>query len=235
MTQFYEVAPAASLPGLLDVVAERIQRPLAGVDDADFERERAIVENELNQRTETGVYGRVIAWMQTAFFPRGHPFARPIGGTRASLHRLTLADARAFVAEHYRPSNAALLVTGESTVTVASVASRLPASVTARDAGAPRPPGATVPAAASTTGGAPAPPSQPQARPDGLVAAITLPEIWLAYDLGGGGYESAVAKILASHAAETAVRDQLMPEPEVLSVDFHAITLPGRTVLACQI
>src|SRR5262245_18180077 len=32
MTQFYEVAPAASLPGLLDVVAERIQRPLAGVD-----------------------------------------------------------------------------------------------------------------------------------------------------------------------------------------------------------
>src|SRR5262249_37913796 len=130
LTQFYEVAPAGSLPGLLDLVAERIERPLAGGDAAHFQRERAILQNHLNQRAEMGVYGRVIAWMQTAFFPVGHPFARPIGGSRASLHRLTLADARAFVAEHYRPSNVALLVTGESALTAARVAARLPEAVT---------------------------------------------------------------------------------------------------------
>ncbi len=236
LTQFYEVAPAAALPALLELVGERIQRPLAGVDEADFERERAIVENELAQRTETGVYGQVITWMQAAFFPPGHPFARPIGGNRATLHRLTLADARAFVAEHYRPSNVALLVTGAPTLTPARVAARLPDAVTVPGGAAPRPAGGTVQPAASTAA-VDSPTGRPpvQARPDTLTGAVALPEIWLAYDLGGGGYDTAVAKILVSRAAETAVRDRLMPEREVLDVDFHAVRLAGRTVLACQI
>ncbi|HMF45007.1 MAG TPA: insulinase family protein, partial [Polyangia bacterium] len=156
------------------------------------------------------------------------------GGTRASLHRLTLADARAFVAEHYRPSNVALLVTGESAVTLARVASRLPDAVTARDAGAPRSAGGNIQAAASAAPG-PAAAVRPQTRPDRLNAAVALPEIWLAYDLGGGGYDSAIAKILTSRPAESAVRARLMPEKEVLDVGFHAIALPGRTILACQI
>ena len=140
--------------------------PLAGVDEADFERERAIVENELNQRNEMGVYGRVVAWMQAAMFPPGHPYARPIGGSTASLRRLTLADARSFVAEHYRPSNVALLVTGESAVTsaVASVASRLPAAVTSREATASRPPIKSLQAAASTGGAAAGEPARDGCR-----------------------------------------------------------------------
>src|SRR5262245_55696028 len=230
LTQFYEVAPAASLPGLLDVVAERIQRPLDGVDADDFEHERAIVENELNQRTEMGVTGRVVAWLQTSFFPAGHPFARSVGGSKASLRRLTLADARAFVDQHYRPSNIALLVTGEQAVTLAAVASQLPASIRARDATSPQPAGGAQAAAAAGSAAAsaagPAPVLlPPQARPDTLTAAVALPEIWVVYDLGGGGYDSAIAKILASRAAETAVRDRLMPVPEVLAVDFHDIDL----------
>src|SRR5262249_21561756 len=140
----------------------RIQQPLAGVDEHDFERERAIVENELNQRTEMGVYGRVIAWMQTAFFPPGHPFARPIGGNGATLHRLTLADARRLRAGHYRPSHVALLVTGAPARTPARVVAQWPAAVTAPDAAGPRPAGGSVQAAASTAAGPPAP---PQARP----------------------------------------------------------------------
>jgi zinc protease len=238
-TRYYEVAPASALTSVLQVAAERIVHPLAGVDEADFERERAIVENELNQRNEMGVYGRVVAWMQAAMFPPGHPYARPIGGNAASLRRLTLADARTFVAEHYRPSNVSLLVTGESAVTsaVASVASRLPAAVTSREATASRPPIKSLQAAASTGGAAPASPpgGRLQSRPDVLEAAVALPEIWLAYDLGGGGYDSAIAKILTSRAAETIVRERLMPEREVLGVDFFAVGLPGKTVLACQV
>jgi zinc protease len=237
-TRYYEVAPAGALANVLQISAERILHPLAGVDEADFERERAIVENELNQRNEMGVYGRVVAWMQAAMFPPGHPYARPIGGSTASLRRLTLADARSFVAEHYRPSNVALLVTGESAVTsaVESVTSRLPAAVTSREATASRPPIKSLQAAASTGGAAPGkPPGPPQVHRDVLEAAVALPEIWLAYDLGGGGYDSAIAKILTSRAAETIVRERLLPEREVLDVDFFAVGLPGKTVLACQI
>jgi zinc protease len=233
-TRFYEIAPAGALTQVLEVAAERMLHPLAGVDEEDFERERAIVENEINQRNEIGVYGKVVAWMQAAMFPPGHPYARPIGGSRTSLRRLSLADARAFAAEHYRPSNVSLLVTGEAAVTsaVAGVASRLPASITAKAATATastsHPATDLRPAAAATA-------TARQARPDVLQAAVALPEIWIAYDLGGGGYDSAIAKILTSRAAETAVRDKLMPEKEVLAVDFFGVGLPGKTVLACQI
>jgi zinc protease len=80
-TRYYEVAPASALTSVLQISAERIAHRWPASDEADFERERAIVENELNQRNEIGVYGRVVARMQAAMFPPGHPYARPIGGS----------------------------------------------------------------------------------------------------------------------------------------------------------
>jgi len=235
-TRFHEVAPAGSLPGLLEIASDRVLHPLAGVDEADFERERAIVENELNQRNELGVYGRVMAWMQGALFPAGHPYARPIGGNKTTLRRLTLADARAFAATHYRPSNATILVVGDAgTTALPAVASRLPESMKSKANASPRPAPKTLQQASLGGPDAKASRDGPQARPDVLKAAVAIPEIWLAYDLGGGGAESTVAKILAARAAETAVRARLMPEPEVLGVDFHEIELEQRTLLACQI
>jgi zinc protease len=239
-TRFHEVGPAGALAGLLDVASDRILHPLAGVDEADVERERAIVENELNQRNETGVYGQVMAWVQGALFPAGHPYARPIGGSRATLRRLTLADARAFAAVHYRPANATILVAGDGrTAGLTTVAARLPEPIKARAAAAARPaprslqePAAIVLAATNAKGPRP---NDRAPAPDVLKAAVALPEIWIAYDLGPGGSDSAVARILAARAAETAVRARLMPEPEVLSVDFHEIELEHRSLLACQI
>ena len=237
---YYEVAPASALTSVLEVAADRIAHPLAGVDEADFERERAIVENELNQRNEMGVYGRVVAWMQAAMFPPGIRTRGRSAAARASLRRLTLADARSFVAETL-PSveRRSLLVTGESAVTAgAGERGVAPAR------GGHLPGGDRVARPRSRACRRPRRPALPlrrarlgrlQARPDVLKAAVALPEIWLAYDLGGGGYDSAIAKILTSRAAETIVRERLMPEREVLDVDFFAVGLPGKTVLACQI
>ena len=242
-TRFYEAAPADALPALLDITAERLSRPLAGVDEADLERERAIVENELYQRNETGVYGRVVAWMQHALFPPGHPYARPIGGSPATLRALTLADARAFAAAHYRPDNATLLVTGEiGAGALAGVVARLPDAIKkgasggpARNALAP----ATVGGGAAASGVAPAPgpgAAGPPAAPETLRAAVATPEIWLAYDLGPSSAQpGAVGRILTTAAAEAAVREHLIVEPEVLAVEFHAFELRDRMLLGCQI
>jgi zinc protease len=237
-TRFHEVAPAGALAGLLEVASDRVLRPLAGVDEADFDRERAIVENELNQRNELGVYGRVMAWLQGALFPAGHAYARPIGGSKATLRRLTLADARAFAALHYRPSNATLLVVGETgAAALATVASRLPEAMKTRSALAARPAPRALQEAAATAGATAksAPAAQKPSPPDTLKAAVAVPEIWIAYDLGAGGSEAAIARILSARAAETAVRARLLPEPEVLGVDFHEIELERRSLLACQI
>ena len=236
-TRYFEILPASALPALLALAGDRLSRPLAGVDEADFERERAIVENELNQRNELGVVGLVIGWMQQALYPPGHPYSRPIGGTVASLRKLTLADARRFAATHYRTDNATLLVTGEigGAKPLASVATMLPSAVTARGPDGPRSRGLT-PAAAF----APAPRVEPRAgyedAHDTLHASVATPQIWLVWNLGGDNEaDSAVNKVLVAPAAEAMVRDKLRGEPGVLGVAFHAIELRHATWLACEI
>src|SRR5262249_1206423 len=110
-TLYYVFAPRAALPTLLRMAEQRLWRPLEGVDREAFAVERAIVENELRQRNEPAVYGQVGAWLQSALFPRDHPYARPVGGSVASIRRLTLADAQAFVHDGgYDPRNTSLLI-----------------------------------------------------------------------------------------------------------------------------
>jgi zinc protease len=269
-TRYHEMAPSGALPALLAMTGERLSRALAGVDEADFERERSIVENELYQRNETGVYGAVVAWIQGALFPQGHPYARPIGGNLRSLRKLTLGDARAFVAAHYHPENAALLVAGElaGPSPLAAVVARLPERARNRPSGllartrtgdadgaarASLPPSAAAALVSPSPGAAPPAPRDASggageeggataadpvaAAPQTLRAAVATPEIWLAYDLGAGSSDSgsAVAKVLTAPAAETIVRERLLPEADVQSVDFHVIELRRTTVLACQI
>jgi zinc protease len=244
-TRFYELAPAAHLPALLQIAGERLQRPLAGVDDDAFERELSIVENELRQRNELGVYGEVVGWIQRALFPAGHAYSRPIGGNTKSLRRLTLADARAFAAAHYRPDNATIVVSGEvgGRGALLHLAAQLPEAVRGRAVAGARRAGGGLQKATTAMPANPPPPSPTAPRPaqtaaDTLRAAVALPEIWLAYDLGGGGPgppEAAVGKILTAPAAEALVRERLLPEPEVLGVDFLVIPLRDRTLLACQI
>jgi zinc protease len=236
VTRFHEVAPASALPALLALTGERLSHPLAGVDEADFERERAIVENEINQRTEIGVVGMVTAWIQRSLYPSGHPYSRPIGGSATSLRRLTLADARRFVATHYRADNATLLVTGEvgGQTPLASVSALLPSSVTARgpDRGRGR---ALVPAAF----GPAARPERTQVAEDAhdtMQAPVATPQIWIAWNLGGDAEaESAVNKILVAPAAAAMVRDRLRGEPGVRAVTFHPIEVRHATWLACEI
>jgi zinc protease len=236
-TRYYEVLPASALPALLAFTGDRLSRPLAGVDDADFERERAIVENELNQRNELGVVGLVVGWMQQALYPPGHPYSRPIGGTVASLRRLTLADARRFAATHYRTDNATLLVTGEigGPTPLASVATMLPSAVTARGRDRPGSRG-LVPAAAFAPGSVAEPRPGYDDAHDTLHASVAMPQIWLVWNLGGDNdADSAVNKVLVAPAAEAMVRDKLSGEPGVVGVAFHAIELRHATWLACEI
>src|SRR5262249_4789883 len=71
---------------------------------------------------------------------------------------------------------------------------------------------------------------------DELRGAVAFPEIWIVYDLGAtAGAAGAIDKVLTARAGEQLVRERLMPEPEVLDVDFHVIEQVRSTILACQI
>jgi zinc protease len=110
-TTYWEFGQKDSLLDLLTLEGLRIVDPLVHLDEATFATERAVVENELRYRAETNVAGSVWAKIQQTIFPADHPYARP--ATHQTLAGLTLADARAFTALHYRPANMTVLVIGD--------------------------------------------------------------------------------------------------------------------------
>lgn len=110
VVRYEVVCPAAEQDLALTVAALWSTTPLRGVDDAAFGAERDIVtmEEQLGRHqgsTDAGTLAlRVLD-------PDG-PYARPIGGTNASLPALTLDDARAHAASRYRADRVSLTIVG---------------------------------------------------------------------------------------------------------------------------
>jgi zinc protease len=99
-----------SLEESLSFLQGLLKDPLAGVDDGVFRQEWSAVANERRFRTETGTPGEALGWLMADTFPDHDPYAHSPVGTAESLPGLTLADARAFTAAHYRPGTSTLLV-----------------------------------------------------------------------------------------------------------------------------
>jgi zinc protease len=109
-TNYYETVPANQVEAMLWAHAERMGRSV--LDQQVFEAERSIVQEEMRQRVLSQPYGRLQRYytFDTGF--TGHPYRRSGIGTIADLNDATLADARAFHANFYRPDNATLIVSG---------------------------------------------------------------------------------------------------------------------------
>ena len=179
-TVYYELAPAGSLPSLLQLEGERLVAPLDGVDDDTFFVEREVVRNELREGNETDSRGRGFHSVERVVFPGSHPYARPIIGSHESLSALTLADARAFVTDHYRPADMTMVVIGDVDLTHAEELLRqtLPAALYGDPAHAQpvAAAGTRMPPAAAP----PAPPPAPATLPR-LPAEVTGRELWIGW------------------------------------------------------
>ncbi|HET9552552.1 MAG TPA: insulinase family protein, partial [Anaeromyxobacteraceae bacterium] len=99
------------LDAALAVEAARLADPLAGVDPADLDRERAVVLRELARREAFLGGAAGLEALAAHAFP-GHPYGRPPGGDAAGLAAATLDEARALAASCWRPEASLLLVVG---------------------------------------------------------------------------------------------------------------------------
>lgn len=117
-THFDSVALAPELDPLLALEATRLDSGCRGINQATFDRERAIVALEINQRARPGAEA-----ISAEVFGKNHPYAHSTAGSVAGL---TLADACSFLDAHYAPDRAVLLVGGRFDPAA------LPAAVTAR-------------------------------------------------------------------------------------------------------
>ena len=113
LTTYMVVGPKEALRNLLVIEGARLMGPLAGLDARGFEMERDVVKNELTELDEHGEPSAVAGPLFGALYPEGHRYHRSVTGTAGSLAGLTLADAQAFVQEHYVPSNVTLYVAGD--------------------------------------------------------------------------------------------------------------------------
>lgn len=110
MTAYFSDVPSNHLERLLWAEAERLAH--LRVDQANFDSERAVVQEELRQRVLADPYGRLYNAMPVEGFS-AHPYRRPVVGSIEDLAAATLTDVQQFHRTYYRPDNAVLIVVGE--------------------------------------------------------------------------------------------------------------------------
>jgi zinc protease len=107
----YEAAvPSNHLETLLWAEADRMAS--LQVDQASFDSERAVVQEEYRQRVLASPYGRFFLALSSRPYLK-HPYQRPGIGSIEDLQAATLADVQAFHRTFYRPDNATLVVAGD--------------------------------------------------------------------------------------------------------------------------
>ena len=109
-TNYFEVVPSNYLETLLWAEAERMSN--LTVDEANFQSERAVVEEEFRQSYLSQPYGMFGYYIQTLSY-REHPYKRTAIGTLEDLDAATVKDVQEFHKTFYRPDNAHLIVVGD--------------------------------------------------------------------------------------------------------------------------
>ena len=109
-TAYQSEVPSNHLERLLWAEAERMAS--LRVDQASFESERKVVQEEYRLRVLADPYGRFFNDLVAHGYEL-HPYKRPGIGNIEQLNAATLDDVRAFHATFYRPDNAALIVAGD--------------------------------------------------------------------------------------------------------------------------
>lgn len=110
VTGYEASVPSNHLQTLLWAEADRMAS--LQVDQASFDSERAVVQEEYRQRVLASPYGRFFLALSAQPYLQ-HPYKRPGIGSIENLQAATLADVQAFHNTFYRPDNATLVVAGD--------------------------------------------------------------------------------------------------------------------------
>jgi len=107
-TTYTERGWPAQLGDLLAIETTRLDQRCASLTDEAFVHAREIVRNELRERDASW---QVLAALDAAVFPPGHPYHRA-APTLATLGSITREQACAFADAHYGTNDAVLVVSG---------------------------------------------------------------------------------------------------------------------------
>jgi zinc protease len=195
-THYSNIGLSTSLSALLELEATRLTTGCAGIDPAAFERERAVVLQELAQRDRGDLMSSVLRELYGA----NHPYAR--ASSDAELAGITLDDVCRFVDAYYAPARAILAVGGPiDPATLRSEIGRWFGPIGRTASGAP----AKVTALAPTRG-----PSVVRAVTDDAIAIVAFPAA--AWGSAEAFDEQLIAAIARSRLAQLAERERWIVE-----------------------
>jgi zinc protease len=183
LTTYVTVGPTEALTQLLSIEGQMLLSPLKGLDARAFEVEQGVVKNELLQSDEQGRVSVVQTGLFGALYPQGHPYHLPVIGTEVSISHLTLADAEAFVREHYIPRNITLYVSGD--VDLATIQKVFDASVPLEFLAAPAD-GPVAPPHRLSQESPPVPKPPEKTQLQTIRAPTETPMLYIAWSLPGG-------------------------------------------------
>lgn len=112
-TDYYSYGPAALLPTLLWLDADRLEDLARAMDSKKVDLQREVVLNELRQSYENRPYGRANLAIQYLLYPTEHPYHFSAIGTEVDLKAATVSDVKDFFATYYTPNNASMVVAGD--------------------------------------------------------------------------------------------------------------------------
>ncbi|HUH01557.1 MAG TPA: insulinase family protein [Kofleriaceae bacterium] len=110
-THYYLTGRAEDVDKMLRIEAARMGAICETIPEAEFEREREVVRNEIRQRGGTPE-GLIQAILLEAAYPPGHAYHQTIGGNDAQLSSITFKDVCDFLTNYYTPDRATVVVAG---------------------------------------------------------------------------------------------------------------------------
>ncbi|HEY1813824.1 MAG TPA: pitrilysin family protein [Kofleriaceae bacterium] len=95
---------------MLKIESMRMYFGCKTIPEAEFEREREVVRNEI--RAQSSAEGQIPQLIMAAIYPKGHAYERMIGGNDEQIASATLNDACEFMQKYYAPERATVVVAG---------------------------------------------------------------------------------------------------------------------------
>jgi zinc protease len=204
-TVYFEIGKPEQLRTLLTLEIERMKDPLAGVTAAEIETEKEVVVSELREGDQLRPEWRSMEALEARLYGQGHPYARSVGGTEASVRSITPADVTAYVKKLYRPERAIL-----------TILSPRPAKESAKLAFDRLGPLAVGPEGVLPVMVAPATRPAPPVPPDPLSAlqvmrgSVPRPVLFVAFSVPGEAEEGAAMAESAARALEQVIAIRLL-------------------------
>lgn len=110
-THYMTSSRADMADSLLKIEAMRMYFGCQTISEEEFAREREVVRNEIRWRGGDA-RGEMERMILASVYPKGHAYAREVGGNDQQLATITLQDACDFMKNYYTPDRATVVVAG---------------------------------------------------------------------------------------------------------------------------